>query len=146
MDSQDAYNYGCSNGGEYITNDACPKGGFIKVNSYVIQPETLPTALGGGQQTMGVFAHEFGHALGLPDLYDTTYNSEGVGEWSLMGYGSWLGISKDGDRPAHLDAWSKSVLGWVSPTQVSTSSVAQIKRVENNSVVYQLLENPKRCY
>ena len=91
---------------------------------------------------MGVFAHEFGHALGLPDLYDTTGVSEGVGEWSLMGSGSWLGISKDGDRPAHLDSWSKSVLGWVSPTQVSTSSVSQIKRVENNSVVYQLLDNP----
>ena len=34
------------------------------------------------------------------------------------------------------------MLGWVSPAQVSTSSVTQIKRVEDNSEVYQLLENP----
>ena len=136
----DAYYAGYSNGGEYTTNDACPKGGFIKVDLYVIQPETMS----GGQSTMGVFAHEFGHALGLPDLYDTTFASasKGVGDWSLMASGNWLGISRAGDRPAHLDAWSKSVLGWVSPTQVSTSSVTQIKRVEDNSVVYQLLDNP----
>ena len=133
-----AYHYGYSNGGEYTTNDPCPAGGFIKVDDFVIQPEKLS----GSQQTMGVFAHEYGHALGLPDLYDTTDSSEGIGAWSLMAYGSWNGISRQGDTPAQMDAWSKSFLGWVSPTHVSTSSVTQIKRVEDNSVVYQLLDNP----
>ncbi|MBA2585518.1 MAG: immune inhibitor A, partial [Chthoniobacterales bacterium] len=28
-----------------------------------------------------MFSHEFGHVLGLPDLYDTTYRSHGVGDW-----------------------------------------------------------------
>ncbi|MDO9324213.1 MAG: M6 family metalloprotease domain-containing protein [Methanoregula sp.] len=133
-----AYSFGNSDGGEYTTNDACPKGGFIKVNEYVIQPETQSD----GQITIGVFAHEYGHALGLPDLYDYTDTSAGVGDWSLMASGNWNGISKAGDTPAHLDAWCKWVLGWVSPVQVRTSSVTQIKRVEDNSVVYQLLDNP----
>ena len=131
------YSIGQSDGGEYTTNDACSAGGFIKVNKYVIQPETQSD----GQITIGVFAHEFGHALGLPDLYDTTYNSYGVGDWSLMASGNRLG-ARSGDTPAQLDAWSKSLLGWVSPTQVSTTSVTQIKWVEDNSVVYQLLDNP----
>ena len=133
-----AYRSGYSNGGEYTTNDVCPKGGFIKVNSYVIQPETQSD----GQITIGVFAHEYGHALGLPDLYDYTYTSVGVGDWSIMASGNRLGIYREGDTPAHLDAWSKWLLGWVSPIQVRTSSVTQIKRVEDNSVVYQLLDNP----
>jgi len=33
----------------------------------------------------GVYAHEFGHNLGLPDLYDVDYEEEFVGCWSLMG-------------------------------------------------------------
>ena len=108
------------------------------VDGYIIQPETY----GSGQSTMGVFAHEYGHALGLPDLYDYTYTSAGIGDWSLMASGNWNGIYRGGDTPAHLDAWCKWLLGWVSPTQVRTSSVTQIKRVEDNSVVYQLLDNP----
>ncbi|HVN33176.1 MAG TPA: M6 family metalloprotease domain-containing protein, partial [Thermoanaerobaculaceae bacterium] len=82
--------YGRSHYGVYTTNDVCPAGGYVKVNAYVVQPE----ALGGGMITVGVFAHEFGHALGLPDLYDTDDSSEGVGQWSLMGAGSWCGVSR----------------------------------------------------
>ena len=108
------------------------------VDDYVIQPETQYGSL----STIGVFVHEYSHALGVPDLYDGTGTSEGVGLWSLMGNGCWNGISMSGDMPAQLDAWSKSLLGWVSPIQVSTSSSIQITRVEDNSVVYQILDNP----
>ncbi len=41
--------------------------------------------------THGVYVHEFGHAFGLPDLYDVDYSSKGVGHWSLMSGGSWNG-------------------------------------------------------
>jgi M6 family metalloprotease-like protein len=47
--------FGYSSGGEYITNDVCPAGGNIIINDYVVQPEIL----GGGLQTIGVFAHEY---------------------------------------------------------------------------------------
>lgn len=111
-----AFSAGRSSGGAYVTNDPCPAGGNIVVNDYVIQPEVL--ALDGQMHTMGVFAHEYGHALGLPDLYDTDNSSEGIGNWSLMAGGSWTRVSRSGDRPAHMDAWSKFDLGWVNPKRV----------------------------
>ena len=101
--------------GIYTTDDtaAC---GAIKIDDYVIQPETLY----GDIQTVGVFAHEYGHVLGLPDLYDIDYSSEGIGDWGLMSSGAWGSVSRPGDRPVHMSAWSKYMLGWVEPVVVST--------------------------
>ncbi|MGW1891669.1 immune inhibitor A domain-containing protein [Streptomyces sp. NPDC002004] len=80
----------------------------IWVGDYTMQPEN------GG---LGVFAHEYGHDLGLPDLYDTTGQGENsVGFWSLMSAGSWLGTGKDsiGDMPGDMTAWDKLQLGWLN--------------------------------
>lgn len=76
------------------------------VGKYTIQPEN------GG---VGVFAHEFGHDLGLPDLYDY-FGENGTGFWTLMSSGSWLGDGKDdiGSKPSHMSAWEKFQLGWLS--------------------------------
>ncbi len=128
--------WGRSHYGIYTTNDPCPSGGYIKVNDYIIQPEKLWS----GITTMGVFAHEYGHALGLPDLYDTDYSSRGVGRWSLMAGGSWNYVTMYGDRPAHLDAWSKYFLGWVTPTEVSGTLYNEpITQASTTSDVYKLL-------
>ncbi len=84
------------------------KGGYTtwdgtKVGPYTIEPE---------DGAVGVFAHEYGHQLGLPDLYDTTYIGESAtGFYSLMSSGSWNGKPL-GTQPANLDIWSKFVLGW----------------------------------
>ena len=124
-------------GSPYTTNDNCTANPSqkVKVNDYVIQPEVL----WGGQQTMGVFAHEYGHALGLPDLYDTDGSSEGIGNWSLMAGGSWNYASRAGDRPAHPDAWCKYYLGWVAPTAVSgTLTNEAIAQAATSGDIYQL--------
>ncbi|MEU8886890.1 immune inhibitor A domain-containing protein [Streptomyces sp. NPDC048442] len=79
----------------------------IWVGDYTAQPEN------GG---LGVFAHEYAHDLGLPDLYDTTNTAENsVGFWSLMSAGSWLGTGKSeiGDLPGDMTAWDKLQLGWL---------------------------------
>jgi len=62
-----------------------------------------------------VFAHEFGHDLGLPDLYDTAGGENGTGFWTIMSSGSWASDSKDaiGDKPVHMGAWEKLALGWL---------------------------------
>ncbi|MCZ0988961.1 immune inhibitor A domain-containing protein [Streptomyces diastatochromogenes] len=80
----------------------------IWVGDYTIQPEN------GG---LGVFAHEYGHDLGLPDHYDTTGNGDNsTGFWTLMSSGSWLGRGKDsiGDLPGDFSAWDKLQLGWLN--------------------------------
>jgi len=132
----EAKQYGYSHYGEYTTNDPCQKGGFIKVDTYVILSEKNGD---GSMATIGGFAHEYGHVLGLPDLYDTDYSSWGAGFWSLMSAGSYNGVSKDGDRPAHLDAWSKYYLGWVAPTQViGTLPNESIAQAATAADIYQL--------
>ncbi len=76
------------------------------VNKYTIQPEN------GG---VGVFAHEYGHDLGLPDLYDYT-GENATGFWTLMSSGSWLSQNgvDIGSAPDHMGVWEKFQLGWLN--------------------------------
>src|SRR4029077_10126539 len=61
---------------------------------------------------LGVCAHELGHLLfGFPDLYDTDYSSEGIGNWCLMAGGSW---NNGGLTPAHPSAWCKCKQNWAT--------------------------------
>ena len=82
------------------------------IGDYTTEPEN------GG---LGVFAHEFGHDLGLPDLYDTAGGDNGTGFWTLMSGGSWLNHGKDsiGTTPGNMGAWEKLQLGWLDYQQVN---------------------------
>jgi immune inhibitor A len=82
----------------------------VTVREYATEPE---------EGRVGTFAHEIGHLLGLPDLYDVSLNSFGLGMWSLMSYGSWGG--GDGSRPVGLDVWSKAQLGFLTPATVTSN-------------------------
>ena len=66
---------------------------------------------GGGPLNFGVFAHELGHYLGAPDLYDTdgTAYDNAVGAASLMASGA------HGNKPAHLDPYMLMRYGFVNP-------------------------------
>ncbi|GAA2396519.1 immune inhibitor A [Streptomyces glaucosporus] len=78
----------------------------IWVGDYTVQPEN------GG---LGVFAHEYGHDLGLPDLYDTNGGENSTAYWTLMSSGSWLSKGKTaiGDSAGEMTAWDKLTLGWL---------------------------------
>lgn len=107
----------------------------------VIMPQT-GTQDEGTVDPLGIYVHEFGHWLGLPDLYYTDPFPpnlwDGVGKWSLMGDGIYLG-SPAGSSPAHLDAWCKSYLGWVTPQQISTDYGAlTLTPVETNKQIIKL--------
>ena len=82
------------------------------IGDYTTEPEN------GG---LGVFAHEFGHDLGLPDEYDTAGGDNGTGFWTLMSAGSWLNHGTDsiGTTPGYMNAWDKLFLGWLDYQQVN---------------------------
>jgi M6 family metalloprotease-like protein len=78
----------------------------------------------GHKATIGIMAHEFGHDINWPDLYDTDGSGEGLGEFSLMAGGSW---GKDaggvpGASPTWPDAFALYYQGWVTPTPVTTAT------------------------
>jgi immune inhibitor A len=82
------------------------------IGDYTTEPEN------GG---LGVFTHEFGHDLGLPDLYDTAGGDNGTGFWTLMSGGSWLNHGTDsiGTTPGYMGPWEKLQLGWLDYKQVN---------------------------
>ncbi|MEZ4864799.1 MAG: immune inhibitor A [Caldilineaceae bacterium] len=96
------------------------------IGDYTVEPEN------GG---VGVFAHEFGHDLGLPDLYDTSGNTGGaensVGFWSLYASGSYGNSGKPedgiGSEPVHMSAYEKLFLGWSNYKVVNYNQRAEVK-------------------
>ncbi len=88
----------------------------VTISDYTMQPELQDQ----GQSAIGVYVHEFGHALGLPDLYDTDYSSSGVGNWCVMSGGSWGGGGSGGNAhtPASFSAYCRQALGWATVTTV----------------------------
>ena len=81
------------------------------IGDYTVEPEN------GG---LGVFAHEFGHDLGLPDYYDTAGGENGTAFWTLMSSGSWLGDGTEdiGTKPGLMGPEEKLYLGWLDHTEV----------------------------
>lgn len=63
---------------------------------------------------IGVFCHEFGHVLGLPDVYSTDYNQLAFtpGAYTLMDAGEY---NDDSNTPPYLTAYERWVLGWHTP-------------------------------
>jgi immune inhibitor A len=89
------------------------------IGDYTIEPEN------GG---VGVFAHEFAHDLGLPDLYDTSGNTGGAenstGWWSIMSQGSYGDQSSlsIGEYPTHFNAWEKLQLGFLDKYTIAANT------------------------
>lgn len=108
----------------------------VYISGYSTEPE---------DGKIGVFCHEFGHVIGLPDLYDYTYLSSGVGEWCCMAGGSWGhrdSADVSGSSPTHFSAWCKQELGWIDPVNLKHNNLdLQIPPVENSPVAYRLWDN-----
>ena len=106
----------------------------VQVFGYSMEPEAGGDLLGEAGlpmtpmlPTVGVYAHEFGHVLGLPDEYDYGYESQGTGRVSLMGGGGWNRSPNvypycAGNSPAHLSALGTAALGFVTPIEVAATA------------------------
>lgn len=102
-----------ADGADYVWPQECDinrnMSGF-HVNSYFVGNELYHNnALMG----MGVFCHEFGHALGLPDFYPTNHSydhDDAFGAWSIMDGGAYV---RGGRAPEGYTAYERSVMGWL---------------------------------
>jgi len=86
---------------------------------------------------LGVCAHELGHLLfGFPDLYDSDYTSDGIGNWCLMAGGSW---NNGGLTPAHPCGWCKAQQNWVNTVTLSSNKKSVvIPDVKDSKTIYRL--------
>ena len=115
-----------ADGDPYETQDLSANGGPIRVSSYITQ--SVSDCSGSSIQTAATIAHEFGHALGLPDYYHPVTGLEPedrrwvLGCWSLMAAGAWgcgpVGSNRASFGPTHMVAFSKAQLGWLTFTEV----------------------------
>ena len=108
--------------GEILTND-------------VVTAQPMPTS---------TVAHELGHYLGLPDLYDVNYTSYDpdatvdqfpwlaydVGEISLMAGGSWGNYIADSGEtvfvPVSFDPYCLEQLGYIEPVEVAADGTYDV--------------------
>lgn len=80
------------------------------LRSYKRGEDGNPVPVSAQNDGIGVFIHELGHALGLPDFYSTSDNDAITpGYWSVMDYGQY---TYDGYRPMGYSAYERAMLGW----------------------------------
>ncbi|ENQ3104907.1 immune inhibitor A [Bacillus cereus] len=91
-------------------------GGKMAAYDYTVEPE---------DGAVGVFAHEYGHDLGLPDEYDTKYSGAGepIQSWSIMSGGSWAGniagTTPTSFSPQNKEFFQKTIGGnWANIVEV----------------------------
>jgi len=105
-------------------SSGCDPDHDIRVLNYIYQPEDAG---------VGVFAHEYGHDLGLPDLYDTSSGGDNsVQFWDLMSTGSHSGPIFQ-SMPAHMGLWDKWVLGWADPVIMNNTDQPRTIKVGQTS-------------
>lgn len=112
------------------TNDQISPGVFRYVTEAVELPES-ESQDGYTFGMTGVSCHEFGHQLGLPDLYDTNGgeggSSQGLGAWDIMATGVW---NANGHVPAEPGAWSRFFLGLIAPQRIASDGTATLSMLE----------------
>ena len=103
----------------FFLNPAFQTQDGVTVSDYILQPAVGGASSCNASQIMpiGTVAHETGHGFGLPDLYDTSNDTEGIGQWGLMSSGSF----SSGLSPSRMEAWSLNELGWVTVAPLATT-------------------------
>lgn len=81
----------------------------------------------GSELTLRTFCHENGHMIcDYPDLYDTGYQSTGIGHYCLMCYGA------NDKNPAQICAYLKNQSGWATKAVPITPGITATLSAANN--------------
>ena len=86
---------------------------------------------GSNMTNIGTFCHEFGHALGLPDWYDVSYESGNLGLSfaSVMNSGNYL---NNGATPPTHNSLERWLLGWTLPKELNATGSYELSHISNN--------------
>lgn len=122
----------------------------VKVWDYACGSE-LSTLSSTKERTLagiGTFCHEFGHVLGLPDMYDTdkTTNGQSVGlyHFSIMSTGNY---NNAGHTPPYYTALERWLLGWGSLRELTSGQQITLGSVEQSSTGWYIpTEDPGEFY
>ncbi len=96
-----------------LNDGKCTTKSYLLANELFQVYGTSPNdILGANLDGVGLFAHEFGHAIGLPDYYDTKTNGKfkTLGYWDMMDYGQY---TQEGYQPTEYTAYERSYMGWL---------------------------------
>ena len=87
---------------------------------------------------VGTSIHELSHALGLPDLYDTStssYKNFGIDMWGIMDYGCY---SYGGRFPSAYAAYEREFLQWETPIELTEPAIVSLKPFQEGGVAYKI--------
>ncbi len=107
----------------------CPVYDGVKVNDYGCSNEWESTQPDG----IGTFTHEFGHVMGLPDLYDTEYGAavaKTPGPWSVMDYGSY---NNNGRTPPASGIYERNAFGWIDPIVLDGATSVSLGNIHDTN-------------
>ncbi|MBQ9286282.1 MAG: M6 family metalloprotease domain-containing protein [Bacteroidaceae bacterium] len=130
------------NGITFATSACCSeKAASVKLN----EERTGYIVTGSKVDGIGVMCHELSHALGLPDFYNTNYESFGMDLWSLMDYGCYAG---NGARPCGYTAYEREFMGWRQMETLDEAGWVTIQPLEAGGKGMKVVndENPDEYY
>lgn len=103
----------------------------VMIDTYACSAELSSAAQING---IGTLCHEFSHCLGLPDMYDVTYQGGyGMQNWDVMDQGSYNGDANgdgygDGMVPAAYTAYERMYAGWLTPRELTADTLISSMR------------------
>ena len=124
----------------------------VRIDSYACSNERVGYGSSQGKLAgIGTVCHEFGHAMGLPDFYDTdNYGSGGSAgglySYSLMDNGSY---NNEGRTPPYFSFFERMMLGWVDESaflEFSATGNYEIPAVTENAAYRILTEKDGECF
>ena len=111
--------------------------GGVRLASYACTSEYRGT--GTTRAPIGTFCHEFGHVLGLPDFYDTTYDHYTIGNWDIMCSGSY---NNQGRTPPTYASHERFYLDWLKPVQLTNPGEYFLQPLTESNSAYLIAATP----
>lgn len=128
------HSYWLQYGGYNLTIDG------VKIDKYACGNEVSATSR--QHDGIGTFVHEFGHVLGLPDLYGTTSSAthRTLGNWDVMDYGTY---NNDGNNPPTYSAYERFFFGWLTPKLITDTALLTLHDLYSTNEAFLISPNER---